>query len=133
MNEDYNNQKHQITYSQQGQQLQSQQPQVQPLQGQQQYQQYGQQPFYTSPQYGVCMPIPGNGSATASLVCGILSLILPFVSLILGIIAIATGASAKRNGFLGGKATAGIVMGIIGTAWNAVLVFSSLMGLIALI
>ena len=129
MNEDYDNQQYQITYSQQGQQQQSQQ-----LQTQQQAQyQYGRQPYYTTPQYGAQMPVPGSGSATASLVCGILSLILPFVSLILGIIAIATGASAKRNGFMGGKATAGIVMGIIGTAWNAVLIFSSVMGLIALI
>lgn len=133
---EYNNDQHgQTPYRQ----PQIQQPYSQPPQVKQQYnqqmqsqQQYGQQPYYTMPQYGVQPVMPGNGLATASLVCGILCLVLPLVSLILGIIAIATGASAKNNGFIGGKATAGIVMGIIGTAWNAIYIILLLIGLISL-
>jgi len=118
MNDDYNNQQPQPPYQQY--QTTYQQPQDQQLSP------------YTPVQYGAYY-VPGSGLGTASLVCGILSLILPFVSLILGIIAIATGGSAKKKGYMGGKATAGIVMGIIGTAWNALLLFSSLIGLFSLI
>lgn len=129
-NEDCNNRQQMLyqqpmSYRQQGQPLQGQPPQGQPP--------YGQYLFYTSPQYGTYNPAPGNGLATASLVCGILSLVIPFVSIILGIIAIATGASAKKNGFAGGKATAGIAMGIISTALNAGFICLSVLGLIAFI
>lgn len=125
-NEDCNN-RQPISYQQQGQPLQGQPPQGQPP--------YGQYPFYTSPQYGTYNPVPGNGLASASLVCGILSLVLLFlffVSIILGIIAIATGASAKKNGFMGGKATAGTAMGIIATVFNAVFICLSVIILFAL-
>lgn len=128
---EYNNDQHgQTPYRQ----PQIQQPYSQPPQVKQQYNQQmqAQQPYYTMPQYGVQPVMPGNGLATASLVCGILCLVLPLVSLILGIIAIATGASAKNNGFIGGKATAGIVMGIIGTAWNAIYIILLLIGLVSL-
>lgn len=154
MNEDYYNQQNvnndynsrqTMSYQQQGQPPQPQSPQgqpmyVQPPQGQPLYARppqgqpmYGQYTYYTPPQYGLNNPVPGNGLATASLVCGILSLVIPFVNIILGIIAIATGASAKKNGFAGGKATAGIAMGIISTALNAGFICLSVLGLIAFI
>ena len=89
---------------------------------------YGQQPPYPPMQYGQPQymppppppPQPGKGLATASLICSIFSLIIlytgPFaiVGVILGIIAIVTAACAKKKGFVGGMATAGLVMGIIG-------------------
>ena len=50
-------------------------------------------------------------AATSSLVCGIVGLLV--AGIILGIIAIAQGNKAKQLGYQGGKATAGIVLGII--------------------
>lgn len=118
MNQDYNNNRQT-----------SQQYQQPPQQYQQPPQQYYQQPYVQSP-YGAYMP--ENGTATASLVCGILSLILLLAGLILGIVAIATGASAQKKGNRSGKATAGIVMGIIGTTWNALYLIALIIGLISL-
>lgn len=98
----------------------------------QQQQQYPQQPpyrqyQYQQPQYLPPMPPqPGNGQATASLICSIFSLVVsymgPFaiVGVILGIIAIVTAACAKKKGFIGGMATAGLVMGIIGTILSTI-------------
>jgi hypothetical protein len=61
------------------------------------------------------------GSAVASLVFGILSLVIPMFGLLIGILAIATGVHAKKHieesgGRRGGSgmATAGITLGIIG-------------------
>lgn len=102
-----------------------------------QQQQYPQQPYYP-PAYGQPpyrqpyqppippAPQPGKGLATASLVCSIFSIILFYMGLfsvfgiILGIIAIVTGACAKKKGFVGGMATAGLVMGIIGTVLSCI-------------
>ena len=50
-------------------------------------------------------------TATSSLVCGIIGLFV--AGIILGIVAIAQGNKAKQLGYQGGKATAGIVLGII--------------------
>lgn len=67
---------------------------------------------------------PGDGKATGSLVCGIISLF--FAGIILGIVAIVMGMQAKKEGFVGGKATAGIVLGVIGIAGTVLmLIFSS--------
>ena len=61
---------------------------------------------------------PGSGMATASMVLGILSLVLwLFYGYVLfGPLAIIFGAIAKKQGFQGGQATAGIVMGIVSIA-----------------
>jgi hypothetical protein len=65
--------------------------------------------------------------AIASLVCGIVSVVLAFcgplavAGVILGIIAIALSILARKNGQAGGAATAGLVLGIIGTVLSAVL------------
>ena len=50
-------------------------------------------------------------TATSSLVCGIIGLFV--AGIILGIVAIAQGNKAKQLGYQGGKATAGIVLGLI--------------------
>lgn len=67
---------------------------------------------------------PGDGKATGSLICGIISLF--FAGIILGIVAVVMGVQAKKEGFVGGKATAGIVLGVIGIASAVLLlIFSS--------
>jgi len=55
---------------------------------------------------------PGEGSAVASLVCGILGFCT--VPIILSIIAIVQGDKAKKLGYTGGMATAGTVLGWTG-------------------
>ncbi|MFJ9677142.1 DUF4190 domain-containing protein [Streptomyces sp. NPDC101194] len=84
------------------------------------------------PGYGVQPPTgygyPGgaslpSGKATASMVLGILGLVL--IPIILPIIALCLGVSARRMADRGegggrGMATAGMVMGIIGIAFAAV-------------
>ena len=62
-----------------------------------------------------------NSAATASLVCGIIGFFI--AGLILGIIAIAQGNKAKRLGYIGGKATAGIVLGVIDIIAWAFIIF----------
>ena len=52
-----------------------------------------------------------NSAATASLVCGIIGFFI--AGLILGIVAIVQGNKAKRLGYPGGKATVGVVLGVI--------------------
>ncbi|MCM1055748.1 MAG: DUF4190 domain-containing protein [Bacteroides sp.] len=104
-----------------------------------QYQQppYQQPPYqqyrYGQPQYQPPMPPqPGKGLATASLVCSIFSLVVSYtgplaiLGIILGIIAIVTAACAKKKGFVGGMATAGLVMGIIGTVISLIFFVSCL-------
>ena len=102
---------------QQQQAYQQQAYQQQPYQ-QQAYQQPYQQ-AYQQP-YGAA--VPGNGKATASLVLGILSLIL--CGLPLGIIGIVLGVQARNAMPEGtpdrGKATAGLVCSIIGCAWGGI-------------
>jgi len=109
--------------------LQYQQPdQGQPYQGQpyhpgQQY--YPDQPNYQNQQNYYQNASnqnnrAANSAATASLACGIIGLIV--AGLILGIIAIVQGNKAKRLGYAGGKATAGIIMGVIDiVAWALII------------
>ena len=63
-----------------------------------------------------------SGKAIASLVCGILSNLMPVIGIVLGIIGIVFGVRAKKeiqhsNGTLtgDGMATAGFICGIVGT------------------
>ena len=64
--------------------------------------------------------IPGKGAATASLVLGIISVVLWFfgysalVSVILGIVGLILAGNAKKAGFNGGIRTAGFVLSLIG-------------------
>ena len=68
--------------------------------------------------------IPGHGFAIASLVLGIVSFFC--FAIITGILAIVFGAIAKNKGNTEGKATAGIVCGVIGVAlYIFMLVFMS--------
>ena len=66
--------------------------------------------------------IPGKGAATASLVLGIISVVLWFfgysalVSVILGIVGLILAGNAKKAGFNGGIRTAGFVLGALGAA-----------------
>ena len=66
--------------------------------------------------------IPGKGAATASMVLGIISVVLWFfgysalVSVILGIVGLILAGNAKKAGFVGGMQTAGFVLSLIGGA-----------------
>lgn len=105
---------------------QNQQPQQNGQQYQQQYQQQNQQyqQPYGQPQYQQQyqpVPVQGDkrGMAVASLVCGILGLILcwvPFAGLIINAMAIIFFILARKDGpnAQSGMATAGFVCGIIG-------------------
>jgi hypothetical protein len=101
-------------YQQPGQQQQPQQP----------YQQQPQQP-YGGP-YGQPAPAPQkNSDAMIALICGIIAIICCpsiILSLVLGIVAIVFAVKAKKTG-PDGKATAGLVLGIIGAALSAIMVF----------
>jgi hypothetical protein len=83
---------------------------------QQPYQQPTNQP-YQQGQYKQ----PGDSAATASMVCGIIGLF--FFGLILGIVAIVQSNKAKKLGYVGGKATAGFILGVIGIIGWAIIVF----------
>jgi len=74
---------------------------------------------WTPPPYG---PQEGKGSATASLVLGIICLILPIpiIGLILGIAGLASASSARKQGYEGGLRTAGLVCSVIGTIFAAI-------------
>ena len=69
--------------------------------------------------------IPGKGAATASLVLGIISVVLWFfgysalVSVILGIVGLILPGNAKKAGFNGGIRTAGYVLSLIGLIGGA--------------
>jgi len=85
---------------------------------------YGRtQPLYVPPYpqyyYAYQQKRPGAGFATASLVLGIISICL--VGWLYGIVAIVLGANAKRLGYTGAKATAGIVLGIIGIVLSVII------------
>ena len=64
--------------------------------------------------------VPGKGSAVASLVLGIIAVVLWFfgytsiVSVILGIVGLVCAGNAKKAGFMGGLRTAGFVLSLIG-------------------
>jgi len=71
-----------------------------------------QQSFQQDYQQNYQMQVqPGNGAANTSLICGIVGIFI--LGLILGIIAIVQGNSAKKQGYVGSKATIGIVLGIL--------------------
>lgn len=87
------------------------------------YQQPVQQGY--QPAYPTYQPVeqPANGLATASLVLGIISLILCWLygaGLVTGIVGIVTGAMAKKRGNQSGSATGGLVMSIIAVAISAI-------------
>ena len=96
------------------------QPQYQPPQAPN----YPQPPMY--PQGPVQQP--GKGLAIGSLVCGIVSLVLSWMGGLLGVVAgivgIILSIQAKKQGFVGGMNTAGLVMSIIGLALGGILFFA---------
>lgn len=99
---------------------QPQQPQYQPPQAPN----YPQPPVY--PQGPVHQP--GKGLAVGALVCGIVSLVLSWMGGLLGVVAgivgIILSVQAKKQGFVGGMNTAGLVMSIIGLALGGILFFA---------
>ena len=94
------------------------QPQYQPPQAPN----YPQPPMY--PQGPVQQP--GKGLAIGSLVCGIVGLVFVWfgysalISLIAGIVGIILSVNAKKQGFIGGMNTAGLVMSIISAALGGI-------------
>ena len=125
-NQQYQQPQQNQQYQQPQQNQQYQQPQQNGQQYQQQYQQQNQQyqQPYGQPQYQQQyqpVPVQGDkrGMAVASLVCGILGLILcwvPFAGLIINAMAIIFFILARKDGpnAQSGMATAGFVCGIIG-------------------
>ena len=71
-------------------------------------------------------PQPGKGLAVGSLVCGIIGLafvwfgISAIISLIVGIVGIILSVNAKKQGYVGGMNTAGLVMSIISAALGGI-------------
>lgn len=82
------------------------------------------QPFY-SPYYPPAAPQkPVNGMSVASLILGILSLVLfcfPFLNVVLGILALVLGIAAQVKGG-GGMAIAGIVLGSVSTVFGILMI-----------
>lgn len=72
---------------------------------------------------------PGDGAATGCLVCGIISIFI--CGLILGIVGLVLGSNAKKQGYVGGKLTAGIVCSIIGLVGWGILVACSVCSICA--
>ena len=74
--------------------------------------------------------IPGKGAATASLVLGIISVVLWFfgysalVSVILGIVGLILAGNAKKAGFNGGIRTAGFVLSLISLIGGSIIFVS---------
>jgi len=100
------------------------QPNDQPQYGQQPS---GQQPYPSAPPPGYGYPQPtqqGNGLAIASLVCGIIGLLI--FGVILGPLAVIFGAialqRAKRGASGKGMAIAGLVLGLIATILAIILI-----------
>ena len=73
---------------------------------------------HSSPEGGMPPKQPSDGLATASLVTGILAFFL--APIILSILAIIFAAVAKKNGNTSGKATAGLVLGIISLVFGII-------------
>lgn len=73
---------------------------------------------------------PGKGAAIASLVLGIIAIVLwwfgysSFISLILSIIGLVLASNAKKAGYTGGIRTAGFVLSLIGLIGGAVIFIS---------
>ncbi|MCL2227345.1 MAG: DUF4190 domain-containing protein [Oscillospiraceae bacterium] len=78
-----------------------------------------------SPHGGMNQPDGGQGKgmAIASLVLGILSVLDPtfIFGIIMGIVGIVLAVMAKKKGYIGGMATAGMVLSIIGVALNGIM------------
>ena len=113
------------------QQPQYQAPQYnQPQQPQQPQYQPPQAPNYPQPPMYPQGPVqqPGKGLAVGALVCGIVSLVLSWMGGLLGVVAgivgIILSVQAKKQGFVGGMNTAGLVMSIIGLALGGILFFA---------
>lgn len=74
--------------------------------------------------------VPGKGAATASLVLGIVGVVLWFfgysalVSVVLGIIGLILAGNAKKAGFVGGVRTAGFVLSLISLIGGAIFFIS---------
>ncbi len=85
---------------------------------------------YAAPNNMQPASVPGKGFAISGMVLGIVSFFcFPAITGILGII---FGALAKKKGYRGGMATAGIVCGIVGVAlWLLMLIggWGSLIGI----
>lgn len=70
--------------------------------------------------------VPGKGQAIASLVLGIISVVLwwfgysAIVSVVLGIVGLILAGNAKKVGFVGGVRTAGFVLSLIGLIGGAI-------------
>lgn len=89
--------------------------------------QYGYQPQPQGPQ-------PGQGAATGSLVCGIISLVasvvfgwtafLALAALVVGIVGVVLAVNAKKQGYSGGMQTAGLVLSIIGACLGGIVFIS---------
>lgn len=67
----------------------------------------------------------GKGKAIASLILGIVSLVLAFVfpivvGLVCGIIGLVMATLSKKDGYVGGMRTAGFILSIIGLILNAI-------------
>lgn len=71
--------------------------------------------------------IPGKGQATASLVLGIIAVVLwwfgysALVSVVLGIIGLILASKSKKAGFNGGIRKAGFVLSLIGLIGGAIM------------
>ena len=122
--------------TQQYQAPQYQQPQYQQQAPQYQQPQYQQQaPQYQQPYGQPPMNQPGKNLAIASLVCGIASCVFfwfgvsAFISLAAGIAGIILAVNAKKQGFVGGMVTAGLVLSIVGTVIGGI-VFASCVALL---
>ncbi|WP_068786979.1 DUF4190 domain-containing protein [Paenibacillus phocaensis] len=80
-------------------------------------------------------PPKTNGKSIASLVLGILSIVIPYVGFILGIVAIVFSSLSfkeiKRTGEQGkGLGVAGLVCGIIGTALYGIIIVLAIIALL---
>ena len=70
--------------------------------------------------------VPGKGTATGSMVLGIISVVFWFfgwgsiVSVVCGIIGLILASKSKKDGFTGGSRTAGFVCSLIGLIGGAI-------------
>lgn len=77
---------------------------------------------------------PGQGAATGSLICGIVSLVaavifgwttfLALAGVVVGIVGVVLAVNAKKQGFTGGMQTAGLVLSIIGACLSGIVFIS---------
>lgn len=75
-------------------------------------------------------PQPGQGAATGSLICGIVSLVaaivfgwttfLALAGLVVGIVGVILAVNAKKQGNTSGMQTAGLVLSIIGACISGI-------------